>query len=78
MNDTEHLTQQPMDMDDSPAIAPSSRSLTNASLIPQSGSETCATCGGGSSNAAPPSYVYAIDLLRKYQAIDRLGDKESS
>jgi PatG Domain len=60
MNDTEHLTQQPMDMDDSPAIAPSSRSLTNASLIPQSGSETCATCGGGSSNAAPPSYVYAL------------------
>jgi PatG C-terminal len=60
MNDTEHLTQQPMDMDDSPEIAPSSRSLTNASLIPQSGSETCATCGGGSSNAAPPSYVYAL------------------
>jgi hypothetical protein len=60
MNDTEHLTQQPMDMNDSPAIAPSSRSLTNASLIPQSGSETCATCGGGSSNAAPPSYVYAL------------------
>jgi PatG Domain len=60
MNGTEHLTQQPMDMNDSPAIAPSSRSLTNASLIPQSGSETCATCGGGSSNAAPPSYVYAL------------------
>jgi PatG Domain len=60
MNDTEQLTQQPMDMNDSPAIAPSSKSLTNASLIPQSGSETCATCGGGSSNAAPPSYVYAL------------------
>ena len=63
MNDTEHLTQQPMDMDDSPAIAPSSRSLTNTSLIPQSGSETCATCGGGSSNAAPPSYVYAMGKI---------------
>jgi PatG Domain len=63
MNDTEHLTQQPMDMDDSPEIAPSSRSLTNASLIPQSGSETCATCGGGSSNAAPPSYVYAMGKI---------------
>jgi PatG Domain len=60
MNDTEHLTQQPIDMNDSPAIAPSSRSLTHTSLIPQSGSETCATCGGGSSNAAPPSYVYAL------------------
>jgi hypothetical protein len=63
MNDTEHLTQQPMDMNDSPAIAPSSRSLTNASLIPQSGSETCATCGGGSSNAAHPSYVYALGKI---------------
>jgi hypothetical protein len=63
MNDTEHLTQQPMDMNDSPAIAPSSRSLTNTSLIPQSGSETCATCGGGSSNAAPPSYVYALGKI---------------
>jgi PatG Domain len=60
MNDTEQLTQQSMDMNDSPAIAPSSRNLTNASLIPQSGSETCATCGGGSSNATPPSYVYAL------------------
>ncbi len=60
MNDTEHLTQQPVDMNDSPAIASSSKSFTNASLIPQSGSETCATCGGGSSNAAPPSYVYAL------------------
>jgi hypothetical protein len=60
MNDTEHLTQQPMDMNDSPAITPSSRNFTDASLIPQSGSETCATCGGGSSNAAPPSYVYAL------------------
>jgi PatG Domain len=67
MNDTEHLTQQPMDMNDSPAISSQmplayapSKSFTNASLIPQSGSETCATCGGGSSNAAPPSYVYAL------------------
>jgi hypothetical protein len=60
MNDTEQLTQQPMDMNDSPAIAPSSKNFTNASLIPQSGGETCATCGGGSSNAAPPSYVYAL------------------
>jgi PatG Domain len=59
MNDTEHLTQQPMDMEDSPEIAPSFKNFTNASLIPQSGSETCATCGGGNSNA-PPSYVYAL------------------
>jgi hypothetical protein len=49
-----------MDMNDSPEIPPFSASLTNASLIPQSGSETCATCGGGSSNAAPLSYVYAL------------------
>ena len=69
MNDTEHLAQQPMDMNDSLAIssqmplasAPSSKNLTDASLILQSGSETCATCGGGSPNAAPPpSYVYAL------------------
>jgi hypothetical protein len=60
MNDTEQLTQQPIDMNNSPAIAPSSKNFTNASLIPQSGSETCATCGGGSSNTAPPSYVYAL------------------
>ena len=60
MDHTEQLTQQSMDMSDSPAIAPSSKSLTNTSLIPQSGSGTCTTCGGGSSNAAPPSYVYAL------------------
>lgn len=60
MNQTEHLTQQPMDMNDSPEIASSSKSLTNVSLIPQSGSETCATCGGESSNTAPPSYIYAL------------------
>jgi hypothetical protein len=60
MNDAEQLTQQPINMNDSPAITPSSKSFTNTSLIPQSGSETCATCGGGSSNAAPPSYVYAM------------------
>lgn len=34
MDQTEQLTQQSMDMNDSPAIAPSSESLTNASLIP--------------------------------------------
>jgi hypothetical protein len=60
MDQAEHLTEQCMDMNDSPAIVPSSKSLTNASLIPQSGSETCATCGGESSNAAPPAYVYAL------------------
>jgi len=67
MNDTEHLTQQPMNTNDPPAISSQiplayapSKNFTNASLIPQSGSETCATCGGGSSNAAPPSYVYAL------------------
>ncbi|GAB4185279.1 MAG: hypothetical protein Fur006_23530 [Coleofasciculaceae cyanobacterium] len=60
MDQAEHLTEQSIDMNDSPAIAPSSKSLTNASLIPQSGSETCATCGGESSNAAPPAYVYAL------------------
>ncbi len=60
MNQTEPLPQQPIDMNDSPAIAPSSKNPTNASLIPQSGSETCATCGGESSNIAPPSYVYAL------------------
>ncbi len=72
MNDTEHLTQQPIDMNDSPAIssqsasayAPSSKNLTNASLIPQSASETCATCGGGSSIAALPSYVYALGKVQ--------------
>jgi hypothetical protein len=60
MDQAEHLTEQSIDMNDSPAIAPSSKSLTNASLIPQFGSETCATCGGESSNAAPPAYVYAL------------------
>ncbi|MGB8700515.1 MAG: hypothetical protein WCD18_13955 [Thermosynechococcaceae cyanobacterium] len=60
MNQTEQLTQQPMDMKDSPAVSPLSESLHSASLIPQSGSETCATCGGESSNAVPPSYVYAL------------------
>lgn len=76
MEQTEQLTQQSMDTNDSRVIAspagdaprtqtplayaPSSKSLTNASLIPQSGSETCATCRGGSSNVAPPSYVYAL------------------
>jgi PatG Domain len=71
MNDTDHLTQPPMDMNDSPATAsqtplayaPSSQRLTHTSLIPQSGSETCATCGGGNSNAAPPSYVYALGKI---------------
>jgi PatG C-terminal len=60
MNDSEQLTQQLIDMNNSPAITPSSNNFTNTSLIPQSESETCATCGGESSHAAPPSYVYAL------------------
>jgi PatG Domain len=68
IDNMEQSLTSPVVANDTPAIvsqtplayAPSSKSLTNASLIPQSGSETCATCGGGSSNAAHPSYVYAL------------------
>jgi hypothetical protein len=70
MNDTAHLTQPPMDMNDSPAIVsqtplayPSAQRLTHTSLIPQSSGETCATCGGGNANAAPPAYVYALGKI---------------
>jgi hypothetical protein len=55
MDNVQQSPQQSIDMNDSP----SSKSFTN-SLIPQSGSETCATCGGGSSSITPPSFVYAL------------------
>jgi PatG Domain len=60
MDLTEQLSQQSMDMNDSSEIPTFSNGLTSASLIPQSGGETCATCGGGTSNNEPPSYVYAL------------------
>jgi PatG C-terminal len=60
IDNMEQSLTSPVVANDTPAIAPPSKSLTNASLIPQSAGETCATCGGGSSNAAPPSYVYAL------------------
>jgi PatG Domain len=59
MDNVQQSTQQSIDMNDSPVISPSSKSLTN-SLIPQSGSETCATCGGGMSHSESPSYIYAL------------------
>jgi PatG Domain len=68
IDNMEQSLTSPVVANDTPAIvsqtplayAPPSKSLTNASLILQSAGETCATCGGGSSNAAPPSYVYAL------------------
>lgn len=60
MDQTETLLQQSREINNnSQVISPSSKSLTN-SLILQSGSETCATCGGASSNGEPPSYIYAL------------------
>jgi PatG Domain len=57
------LTQESMDINDSPIMATSSGSFTHSSLVPQSEGETCATCSGRGSMTAPPSYVYALGKI---------------
>jgi hypothetical protein len=51
-----------IDSRDTPSIAPSSENFPRNTLIPQSGSESCATCGGSNSNY-PFCYIYAIGKI---------------
>jgi hypothetical protein len=71
MEQTETSINPSMDVDDTPAIAsqvpsamtPSSENFSRNVLTPQSGGETCATCGGAAAAQSPPSYVYALGKI---------------
>lgn len=60
MEQPESSINQSMYVSDTPAIASSSENFSRSTLIPQSGSETCATCGGTTASQSPLSYVYAL------------------
>jgi PatG C-terminal len=42
---------------------PSSEDFSRNTLTPQSGSESCATCGGTADSQFPPSYAYALGKI---------------
>jgi PatG Domain len=71
MEQAETSINPPTDVDDTSAIAspmysaiaPSSENFSRNTLIPQSGGETCATCGGATATQSQPSYVYALGKI---------------
>jgi hypothetical protein len=71
MEQAETAINPSIDVDDTPAIAsqvpsaiaPSSESFARNTLIPQSGGETCATCGGATATQSQPSCVYALGKI---------------
>lgn len=71
MEQTETSINPSMDVGDTPAIssqmpsaiAPSSDKFSRNTLTPQSGGETCATCGGATVAQSSPSYVYALGKI---------------
>lgn len=71
MEQTESSINQLMDIGDTPVIAPqmpsaiasSSENFSRNTSIPQSGGETCATCGGAKASQSLPSYVYALGKI---------------
>lgn len=70
MEQTESSIDQSVEVSEPPAIGshassvyvPSPNHITRATLIPQSGTEPCPTCGGAASHS-PPSYVYALGKI---------------
>jgi hypothetical protein len=71
MEQTQTAINPSIDVDNTPAIAsqvssamtPSSENFSRNTLIPQSGGETCATCGGATATQSLPSYVYALGKI---------------
>jgi hypothetical protein len=66
MEQTDFSINPSTNISDIPVIGSSSEDYSRRTLIPQSGSGTCTSCGGGSAPAAsqfPPSYVYALGKI---------------
>jgi hypothetical protein len=71
MEQTETSINPSMDVGDTPVIAspipsviaPSSENFSRRTLTPQSGGETCTTCGGATAAKSPPAYVYALGRI---------------
>jgi PatG C-terminal len=64
MEQAESSIDSSIDSRDTPSsIAPSSKNFPRHTLIPQSESESCATCGGTAASHASPAYAYALGKI---------------
>jgi hypothetical protein len=63
MEQPESSIDSSIDSRNTPPIAQSSEKFSRNALIPQSGSESCATCGGTAASHSPPAYTYALGKI---------------
>jgi PatG Domain len=63
MEQPESSIESSIDSRDTPTSIQSSESFPRNSLIPQSGGQSCSTCGGTTDSHSPPAYAYALGKI---------------